>query len=186
LELWKLLAQSGRKAIWRIGFPSAALSVGHKLRIAVACALLNSPELTLADDGRRQSRAIASQSGMTTAFIHKAAALWAANIAEHVLPIFEAAMPGDARPRLAIQAARAWAAGTLNMTDARKAAFAAHAAARLAHHLHFAQATAAARAAGHAAATAHVIGHAQHVADYALKAATDPALERQWQIQLVT
>jgi hypothetical protein len=117
---------------------------------------------------------------------HRAAALWAADIAEHVLPIFERAIPGDARPRLAIKAARDWAAGTLKMTDVRKAAFAAHAAARQASLLQLAQAAAAARAAGHAAATAHVIGHASHAAEYALKAAFDPALERWWQVQLVT
>ena len=120
---------------------------------------------------------------MTTESDRQAASLWAANIAEHVLPIFEAAIPGDARPRLAIQAARDWAGGKLDMTEARQAAFAAHAAARQAQNFHFAQATAAARAAGHAAATAHVIGHAPHAANYALTAVFDPVLEQAWQVE---
>jgi hypothetical protein len=30
---------------------------------------------------------------------HRLLALWAAACAEHVLPLFEAAQPGDARPR---------------------------------------------------------------------------------------
>src|SRR5450830_400410 len=34
---------------------------------------------------------------------------WAADCAEHVLGLFEAARPGDDRPRRAVDAARAWA-----------------------------------------------------------------------------
>lgn len=41
-----------------------------------------------------------------TAWDVRAALLWAADCAEHVLPIFEVAMPGDDRPRRAIEAAR--------------------------------------------------------------------------------
>ena len=122
---------------------------------------------------------------MTKESNHKATALWVADIAEHVLPIFEAALPDEARPRLAIQAAGDWAGGKLKLTEARKAAFAAHAAARQGQHLHFAKATAAARAAGHAAATAHVIGHAAHAANYALKAAIDPVLEQAKQVEIL-
>jgi len=61
---------------------------------------------------------------------HGTLALWAANCAEHVLPHFEDTHPGDNRPRQAIQAGRAWAAGDLAMVEARRFAFAAHAAAR--------------------------------------------------------
>lgn len=73
------------------------------------------------------------------------------------------------------------------MADARKLAFAAHAAAR--------QATgeaamAAARSAGHAAATAHVATHAPHAASYALKAkkaaGEDDEVEHRWQQQRLT
>ncbi|WP_374121437.1 putative immunity protein [Paenibacillus sp. LHD-117] len=71
-------------------------------------------------------------------------------------------------PRRAIEAGRAWSRKEIPMSEARAAAFAAHAAARDAGH---AAACAAARAAGHAAATAHVAGHATHAATYAAKAA---------------
>ena len=113
---------------------------------------------------------------------HRSLALWAADCAEHVLPSFEANHPEDGRPRQAIEAGRAWARGELPMSQARAAAFAAHAAARDADHP---ASLAAARAAGHAAATAHVASHARHAAAYAVKAATAAgiaaATERDWQ-----
>ena len=93
--------------------------------------------------------------------------LWATDCAEHVLPIFETQYPDDKRPREAIEAGRAWVRGNISVSEARTAAFAAHAAARDAND---APARAAARAAGHAAATAHVAGHAIHAASYAVKA----------------
>jgi hypothetical protein len=115
---------------------------------------------------------------------HRALARWAADCAEHVFPIFECMYPQDDRPRKAIQAARAWERGDLMMADARKAAFAAHAAARAADHP---AAKAAARAAGHAAATAHIAGHARHAAAYAVKAAETNGIvaeaESDWQLQ---
>lgn len=112
---------------------------------------------------------------------HHALALWAADCAEHVLHLFEVQHPADQRPRLAIEAARAWSRGHLPMTQARTAAFAAHAAARGAS---TPAACAAARSAGHAAATPHVPTHAPHAAAYALKAATESGSdhnEREWQ-----
>jgi hypothetical protein len=110
----------------------------------------------------------------------KKLALWAANCAEHVLPYFEKACPGDGRPRKAVEAARAWTRGEIKVGEARAAAFAAHAAARDADH---SAARAAARAAGHAAATAHVASHAPHAADYAVTAADACGFggEREWQ-----
>lgn len=98
---------------------------------------------------------------------HRALALRAAESAELVLEHFEIRHPDDDRPRRAIEAGRAWARGELAMTEARVAAFAAHAAARDAEHP---AACFAARAAGHAAATAHVSGHARHADAYAAKA----------------
>lgn len=98
---------------------------------------------------------------------HRRLALWAAACAERALPCFEKISPEDNRPRTAIAAARAWARGEIKMSDARRAAFASHAAARAVKH---AAARAAARAAGHAAATAHVPAHARHAARYALDA----------------
>ena len=94
------------------------------------------------------------------------AAAWAADCAEHVLPHFERACPGDARPRHAIQAARAWARGELAMLQARAAGGHAMAAARnlrgAARH--------AAYAAGQAAVVAHVAAHELGAAAYAIKA----------------
>lgn len=117
---------------------------------------------------------------------HSALALWAADCAAHVLLYFEKHYPQDERPRQAIAAGRAWARGELAMSEARQAAFAAHAAARNADD---AAARDAARAAGHAAATAHVAAHARHAAAYAVKAATictdstTAVTERDWQRQ---
>jgi len=118
---------------------------------------------------------------------HRSLVRWAADCAEHVLPLFEQACPGDDRPHRAVEAARAWAAGDLSAGAARDAAFAAHDAARQAGDP---AAQAAAQSAGHAAATAHVAGHAAHAATYAATAASsaapaDPAAateERQWQL----
>ena len=42
---------------------------------------------------------------------HQLLALWAAECAEHVLPLFEAEQPDDRRPREAIEATRAWSSG---------------------------------------------------------------------------
>ena len=109
---------------------------------------------------------------------HRLLALWAADCAEHVLQLFAEECPEDQRPRLAIEAARAWARGETTVQEAREAAFAAHAAAREARGF---VARAAARAAGHAAATAHVADHARHAAEYAAKAARDGCAEREWQ-----
>lgn len=116
---------------------------------------------------------------------HKALALWAADCAERVLPRFEDERTTDTRPRRAVEAGRAWADGKIKMSQARTAAFDAHAAAR---EVDRAEARATARAAGHAAATAHVATHAPHAADYAIKAvayASDSAAtvaeERNWQ-----
>lgn len=121
---------------------------------------------------------------------HAELALWAADCAEHVQWYFEEACPGDARPRDAIAAARAWARGEITVSEARRAALAAHAAAR---EVEPGPVRAAARAAGHAAATAQVAGHARHAASYAVTAAglaahlVDPgiaaAAERDWQEQ---
>ncbi|MFZ4776383.1 MAG: putative immunity protein [Terrimicrobiaceae bacterium] len=115
-------------------------------------------------------------------------ALWAADCAERVLPFFEKIPAEDDRPRLAIEAARAWVRGEIDGGAARDAAVAAHAAAREADE---GAARDAARAAGHAAATAHMVAHAHHAAAYAVKAAisaanpaaagTAAAAERNWQ-----
>ncbi len=114
-------------------------------------------------------------------------AVWAADCAERVLPLFEAAHPGDGRPHRAIEACRAWVeTGIFRMADIRGASLAAHAAARDAEE--GSAARFAARAAGQAVATAHVPQHAYGAAYYALKAvaAANPAnvaREREWQAE---
>jgi hypothetical protein len=116
----------------------------------------------------------------------KTLARWAADCAAHVLPHFERAHPKDDRPRQAVEAARAWARGEIKVQPARRAALAAHAAARAAT---LPAASAAARAAGHAAATAHVATHSRAAATYAIKAVTlaaaakASARERAWQLR---
>jgi hypothetical protein len=118
---------------------------------------------------------------------HHLLALWAADCAEHVLPFFEQAQPGDDRPRQAIEQVRAWTRGEVAWTQAREAAFAANAAAR---ELKGA-AREAAYAAGQAGAVGHVAAHELGAAAYAIKAARATApenerdeagrLECQWQ-----
>ena len=49
--------------------------------------------------------------GTLTDSDHRLLALWAAECAEHVLPLFESGDPDDLRPRLAIEHARDWAGG---------------------------------------------------------------------------
>jgi len=121
---------------------------------------------------------------------HSSLALWAADCAEHVLPYFEEKYPNDDRPRVAIEAARAWTRGEIRVGVARTAGVAAHAAARDADE---GAARTAARAAGQAAGTPHMAGHARHAAAYAVKAAAyaagtndtaaTTAAERDWQYQ---
>lgn len=105
--------------------------------------------------------------GTLTDADHRLLALWAAACAEHVLPLFEAQQPADARPRQAIEQARAWARGEVKMSAARAAAGHANAAARALR----GAARHAAYAAGQAAATAHVAAHELGAAAYAIKAA---------------
>lgn len=127
--------------------------------------------------------------GTLTDSDHQLLALWAAECAEHVLPLFESARPADARPRHAIAQARAWARGEIRMTAARAAGGHAMAAARdLNGPPRFA-----AYAAGQAAAVAHVAAHELGAAAYAIKAVRAAApqgrdmisgrLECRWQRQ---
>ena len=118
---------------------------------------------------------------------HRLLAVWAADCAQHVLHLFEQTQPSDDRPRRAIEQARAWARGETTMTQARTAAFVAHAAAREV----FGAAREAARAAAHAVAVAHMADHELGAAAYAIRAARAATpddereeagrLEYQWQ-----
>jgi len=106
---------------------------------------------------------------------HRELALWSALCAEHVLPLFERAVPTDDRPRQAIGAARAWARGELPMMQARALGGHAMGAAR--------PLTGAARfaayAAGQAACVAHVSEHDLGAAAYAIRAMVADAVRDQ-------
>jgi hypothetical protein len=104
--------------------------------------------------------------GTLTERDHHLLVAWAADCAEHVLPLFEAARPDDPRPRHAIDMARAWTRGKVTMTESRTAAGHANGAARdLVGAPRFA-----AYAAAQAANVAHVAAHDLGAAAYAIKA----------------
>ena len=121
---------------------------------------------------------------------HKTLGIWAADIAERVLPCFEEKYPEDYAPRKAIDALRTWVQnGVFKMADIRRYSLAAHAAAREVKENDDA-ARSAARAAGQAVATAHVPTHAIGAAVYAATAVRDATgsidkatKERDWQYQ---
>jgi hypothetical protein len=97
-------------------------------------------------------------------------ASWAADCAEHVLVIFEDAVPGDSRVRAAVEQTRSFAAGELDVNAAvRHRGAHAGAAGREAP---TEAATAAAYAAEQAAAVAHMGAHALGAAGYAARAST--------------
>ncbi|MCB9759460.1 MAG: hypothetical protein H6739_06440 [Alphaproteobacteria bacterium] len=110
--------------------------------------------------------------GTLTDADHHLLALWAADCAAHVLHHFEAARPGDDRPRNAIALARAWARGELTMKQARAAAFAHKASREVSGAAKFA-----ALSAGQAVAVAHVAAHDLGAAAYAIRAARAAAPE---------
>ncbi|MDN5717834.1 MAG: hypothetical protein L0G89_11445 [Janibacter sp.] len=109
--------------------------------------------------------------GRLTDTDHQLLARWAADCAEHVLTLFEQDRPDDARPREAVAATRAWAAGRLPMMQARAVGGHAMGAAR--------DLTGAARfaayAAGQAACVGHVAEHELGAAAYAIKSAVAAA-----------
>jgi hypothetical protein len=122
----------------------------------------------------------------------KTLVIWACDCAERVLPYFEKKYPGDKRPRLAIEAGRAWVrTGVFRMADIRRASLTAHAAAREVREDE--PAHSAARAAGQAVAAAHVSSHSIAAAIYATTAIRDlgkgteadaaTMKERNWQHQ---
>jgi hypothetical protein len=96
---------------------------------------------------------------------HRRLAQWAAACAEHVLPLFERAVPGDDRPRRALEQNRKWVHGELTMREALRAADASGAAREAAGAARFA-----ARAAAQAVAVAHVPAHELGAAAYAIRA----------------
>jgi hypothetical protein len=124
--------------------------------------------------------------GSLTDLHHRLLADWALDCAEHVLPLFEAHRPDDARPRHAIAIGRAWARGEARMQESRLALSASTVARGLPDAPHFAV-----LAAGQATAVAHVAAHDLGAAAYAIRAAGAAApaadtarareAERSWQ-----
>src|ERR687885_2085112 len=103
-------------------------------------------------------------------------AAWAADCAERVWGLFEAAAPGDDRARAAIARTRAFARGELNTAEEIRRRFAGGVAAG---EVKAPAAVAAARAAGQAAAVCHMGAHALGAAAYAAKAAELAAADQQ-------
>ncbi|MEK6843121.1 MAG: putative immunity protein, partial [Candidatus Micrarchaeota archaeon] len=98
----------------------------------------------------------------------KKLAIWAAECAVRVLPLFEKKYPEDERPRKALLELGKWIkTGIFSMEKIRRASLDSHAAARKAKSE---PAKFAARACGQAVATAHVAEHAYGSSYYALKA----------------
>ncbi|MFF2051111.1 putative immunity protein [Leifsonia sp. NPDC058194] len=97
-------------------------------------------------------------------------AVWAADCAEHVLPLFEAEAPEDDRARDAIERTRAFSRGELDAAGEVRRRFVAGRAAGSADST---AAVAAARAAAQAAGVAHMGAHALGAAAYAAKAAAE-------------
>jgi hypothetical protein len=107
--------------------------------------------------------------GTMTDDTHRLLALWAADCAEHVLPIFKAVRHDDDRPRLAIEGSRAWANGEITVTQAKDATGASQDAARELTGISEA-ARMAALSAVQAAVVAHVAAHELGAAAYAIRA----------------
>ncbi len=95
-------------------------------------------------------------------------ALWAADCAERVLPLFEAEAPADGRPEDAIARARAFGRGELDAAGQIRQRFVAG---RAANAVAGPAAVAAARSAAQASGVAHMGAHALGAAAYAAKAA---------------
>ena len=118
--------------------------------------------------GKRDLRFVAAhRGGQLDIARHRLLSIWAADCAELVLPLFTEKFPEDDRPSKAIAVGRAWSRGEATVGEARKAAFAAHAAAK---GLVDTSAREVARSAGHAVSTAHMADHALVAAAYAIKA----------------
>jgi len=109
---------------------------------------------------------MASPQGMSEAD-RRIVAVWAADCAEHVLPLFEAEAPEDDRARGAIARTRAFARGELTAAGEIRRRFIAG---RAAGSASSPAGVAAARSAAQAAGVAHMGAHALGAAAYAAKA----------------
>lgn len=135
-------------------------------------------------ESRRDPRFIAEhRGGALTREEHQLLAQWAMECVLHGIHILKV-QAVDELISQALDVTRQWIAGEATVGDARKAAIAAHAAARKTGEPVMKNL---ARAAGHAAATAHMADHAPGAALYTLKAiaadsgADSMAAEQHWQ-----
>ncbi|APZ33327.1 hypothetical protein BOH66_02755 [Microbacterium aurum] len=118
-------------------------------------------------------------------------ALWAADCAERVLPLFEAEAPDDDRARDGIERTRAYGRGELDAAGEIKRRFDAG---RSAQSVKSPAAVAAARSAGQASGVAHMGAHALGAAAYAAKVASLAADDQEtarrdevrWQLEHMT
>ncbi len=119
---------------------------------------------------------------------HHLLALWAADCAAHVLPLFTAEQPENDVPQQALDMIHAWTRGEVSMREAHNMAFRTNAAGKgCADPARFA-----ALAAGQAVAVAHVAAHQLGAAAYAIRAQMAVAAEsdrerarvaeKEWQI----
>src|SRR5438105_2374407 len=95
-------------------------------------------------------------------------AAWAADCAEHVLPLFHAEAPADGRPRALIARTRAFARGELSTAEEIRRRFVGGVGTS---DVNTPAAAAVARAAGQAVAVCHMGAHALGAAAYAARAA---------------
>lgn len=109
---------------------------------------------------------VSTPQGMTEAD-RRIVAVWAADCAERVLPLFEREAPDDDRARDAIARTRAFARGELTAAGEIRRRFVAG---RAAHAAVTPTGTAAARSAAQAAGVAHMGAHALGAAAYAARA----------------
>lgn len=98
---------------------------------------------------------------------HRAAVLWALELAEETVCLLEEKYPDEPRPREALLAARAWTAGKVKMRFAQQKILACHA---LAKELASAEDVALCHAVGQACAVVHTAGHALGYPVYELTA----------------
>ena len=98
---------------------------------------------------------------------HRTLVLWALDLAEETVTALEACHPAEERPRAALQAARAWAAGEIKMRLAQRCILDCHG---LAKELNDKAEIAACHAVGQACSVVHTAGHAMGYPIYDLTA----------------
>ena len=98
---------------------------------------------------------------------HRTVVLWAMVLAEEAVRRLEEERPEEARPRLALEAARQWAAGKIKMPRAQRCILDCHAAAKA---MPTAAGAALCHAVGQACAVVHTAGHAMGYPMYDLTA----------------